>query len=354
MAYFHTNVLDNAIKALPTVGTASGSTASFETDLTEDLIEVVCDIQYSQASGTPSPSNPLKILTFEDLTLYHNSINFWNERWELGSYDNAGQPIPSINAIRSKTRIACNPNTTYYFKGGANNDNSIKYFYDINDNYISNYGGTGSDAFTTPNDCAYMRFRMGSAYGTTYNNDISINYPSTDTAYHAFNGAYVPFGQTVAKGTLNVSTGVLTITHGYVDMGSLNWGSSTIPSTGIVGSQSISSLVKIPPSTSTVFNGACSHFLPTARNGQSNYQVSINNSGNVIICDTDFVGQLGTDLKTWLENNNVYLVYELETPLTVQLDSKTITALLDENNIWCDTNGDTKVKFLLSVGKAVA
>ena len=50
MAYFHTNVLDNQIKALPTVDTASGSVATFDTDLTENLIECVCDIDNSVSS----------------------------------------------------------------------------------------------------------------------------------------------------------------------------------------------------------------------------------------------------------------------------------------------------------------
>ena len=87
MAYFPTKVLDNQIKALPTVGTASGSIATFETDMTENLVEVECEIVYNQASGTPSPSNPLPILTFDHLDLFHNSINMWNEQWELGAYN---------------------------------------------------------------------------------------------------------------------------------------------------------------------------------------------------------------------------------------------------------------------------
>ena len=47
MTYFHTNVLDTQIKELPTVSTASGSIATFDTDMTENLVEVVCDIDSS-------------------------------------------------------------------------------------------------------------------------------------------------------------------------------------------------------------------------------------------------------------------------------------------------------------------
>lgn len=47
MAYFHTTVLDEQIKALPTVDTASGSVASFDTDMTENLVSVIAEISAS-------------------------------------------------------------------------------------------------------------------------------------------------------------------------------------------------------------------------------------------------------------------------------------------------------------------
>ena len=73
MALFHTTVLDNQIKALPTVSTASGSVATFDTDMTENLVEVECEIVYQQASGTPSPSNPLPITTFSEMNVVQMS-----------------------------------------------------------------------------------------------------------------------------------------------------------------------------------------------------------------------------------------------------------------------------------------
>jgi hypothetical protein len=249
MAYFHTNVLDNAIKALPTVGTASGSTASFETDLTEDLIEVVCDIQYSQASGTPSPSNPLPITVYNALNLNHS---------------------------------------------GADTSNP-----------------------------------------TVYN---------------------IPFGQNVAKGTLNVSTGVLTITDKVVDMGSLYWSSFTFGSNS--GFRANLSDGEAIGGASGIGNAACSVF-PIVNNG------ALSASGadmimavgaywtvgcNAYVLDSDYT--TASDFKTGMSGNQI--VYKLAQPQVIQLSATQITALLNENNIWCDTNGDTKVKFLLSVGKAVA
>ena len=44
MAYFPTKVLDNQIKALPTVSTASGSVANFTTDMQENLVSCICEV----------------------------------------------------------------------------------------------------------------------------------------------------------------------------------------------------------------------------------------------------------------------------------------------------------------------
>ena len=93
MAMFHTNVLDNQIKALPTVSTASGSVANFTTDMQENLVSCVCQLPY-RASG------------YEEITINHNSVNIWNEQWEVGTYNNTtGEKQSYGNYWRSKNKI---------------------------------------------------------------------------------------------------------------------------------------------------------------------------------------------------------------------------------------------------------
>lgn len=53
---------------------------------------------------------------------------------------------------------------------------------------------------------------------STYNNDISLNYPSSDIEYHKYNGNFIPISWeaeagTVYGGTLNVISGKLTVTR---------------------------------------------------------------------------------------------------------------------------------------------
>ena len=239
MAYFHTTVLDNQIKALPTIKTASGSVANFTTDMQENLVEVECEIVYSQASGTPSPSNPLPITTYTSLNLSHSGSDTSN---------------PTITNI--------------------------------------------------------------------------------------------PFGQTIAKGKLNVTTGVLEITHGVVDLGSitLNWDiyqygvSNTFYS---IFPDKKNGLDNFRSNEYENYSGAIGQMPDLTIRGQAN-------SNTIFIRNTNF-----SDVPTFKTSlSGVQFVYELATPTIVQLSSTQVTALLNENNIWCDT-GSTSVKFILSVGEYV-
>ena len=134
-------------------------------------------------------------------------INQWDEQWELGIYNlTTGNPEGSSYSIRGRNRILVKPNTSYY----ANNAYFRILYYDADDNYISYKVGIG--VFTTPSNCHFVRFYLGDAYGTTYNNDISINYPSTETSYHAYEGQSfnITFDTPIYGGSYNCLTGIVT------------------------------------------------------------------------------------------------------------------------------------------------
>ena len=374
MAYFHTTVLDNQIKALPTVDTASGAIATFNTDLTENLVSVKCQIVAKQASGTPSPVNPLPIQTYDSLTLYHNDINMWDEQMQGGSINTNTGVItinPSSTTKVNLHKLYTKPNTQY----NMHKENNVQFFicfYNANDEviqYVVETGDTGSaynksclcaanvqnTVFTTPTGTAYIYFRMDFAGATPTN--ISVNYPSTNTQYHAFNGAYIPFGQTVANGVLDITTGKLTITHGIKDLGTINYTFSADDSVKQdFNSAGIQTEIKGVAST-VVANMICEQLRTTSRDIQANnptsvyYSIAVQPSGVLRIITPPNTYATTTDLKTAL--SNCLLVFEYITPKEIQLDSITLQALLNENNIWCDT-GDTEVKFLLTVGKKIS
>ena len=103
--------------------------------------------------------------------------------------------------------IAVLPSTQYTFNPGTTAGNSAKiWYFDISKNPIS-YIASGEQTFTTPSNCAFMRFsyRASSA-------DIQLELGSTSTEYEAFSGTTYSanFNSTVYSGTYDFVSGVLT------------------------------------------------------------------------------------------------------------------------------------------------
>ena len=136
-----------------------------------------------------------------------NGANVWDEAWEVGAINIVnGENVANSNFIRSTNYISVKPSTIYY---KCAPQNILQLYYGADKSYIS-YGSWGKNGtFTTPANCYYVRFYVAQEYGTTYNNDIAINYPSTETAYSAHNIIVntVSLGRTVYGGTADVVKG---------------------------------------------------------------------------------------------------------------------------------------------------
>ena len=201
---------------------------------TDEIAEIIADKIYPtlEASGDIATFNtilqlPLVSVTADPLAtkITRCGVNQWDEEWELGNIDgNTGAKMADNRMIRSKNYIKCVENTVY--KAVIDNGNTnqmVIYFYDVNKNFIP-YTGAGSynngynssaGLPTTPAGTCFMLFRLTTEYGTTYNNDISINYPSTDTSYHAYNGTTKPIAEATTIKTLTGVNNVFT-DHGPV------------------------------------------------------------------------------------------------------------------------------------------
>lgn len=165
---------------------ASGSVATFNTALAMPLVECKTEFMCTQEAGTPSPSNPLAITGVDSVAIQKSGQNIWNEQCEVGSLSNeTGLPILANDRIRSVDYSPCLPNTRYFFV--IPNENLRIYYYDDSYGFISYEGWWDSSRIIrTPVNCHYIKVLGSAAYGTTYNNDISINADSTDTAYHHY------------------------------------------------------------------------------------------------------------------------------------------------------------------------
>ena len=171
------NKINTELEALLPVDEVSGVVANFETDVVLPLIDVKADINAVQDLHGQSSA-------------YISGGQLWDEQWELGAWSSVnGSAVNYTDRIRCKNLIPAQASTAYCIRLGVTASCTVN-AYDTNGDFIENLVtgtfGTSGRAFTTSANCAYIKFSVGTAYGTTYNNDISINYPSTDTAYHPY------------------------------------------------------------------------------------------------------------------------------------------------------------------------
>ena len=203
-------------KAGALVDTASGAIASFVPDSTIDnLLGVSVAVEPVQAgSGDPSLDNVRPISGWSAVGILATGVNVWDGEWEIGGIDdNTGEKNTVSTQKRSKNYISVAPGSTYYMNTpGVGNAGAFAYAYDSSFGFIGRIR-IGSAvhlenlAFTTPANCRYILFKIGSSsYDTA---QTSINYPSADHDYHAYTGnTYtITIGQTVYGGTLDAVNG---------------------------------------------------------------------------------------------------------------------------------------------------
>lgn len=340
-------------KADAIVRNASGDIASYDDggDLPMKSLKVNI-VPKQSGSGDPSPNNVRPISGTDEVKIVRSAGNLWDEEWELGTLNSSGAKADSNSSIRTKNYIPILPNATYYFKCPINTGRTC--FYDANKNHLNNDVSFGANStFTTPSGAYYMMFVLAGDYGTTYNNNISVNYPPTDTEYHK--GATpavisVTLPTTVYGGTLDVVSGKLVIdwikkifvgasgegwraypgeatwvySYGglYTDYPDHNVLDTSIKVANIL--KSVDNLTASTPAASFAFTNA---------NSYKNVYVKLPSD----IADVDA-------WKTYLASNNLEMAYKVYAPTEIDLTPTEVKSLLGDNNVWSDS-GTVEVEY---------
>lgn len=286
---------------------------------------------------------------------YATAVNVWDEDWELGSYDGSGAKASSSTTIRNKNFIPALPNTTYsgIVTSLASQIYFYVYFYQSDGTFISSQtriSQSGYYTFTTPSNCTKMNFYVANSYGATYNNDISINFPATETAYIPYKGAEVTadymdsFGHGVYGGTLDLTTGEGVITDFAVDLGTLDWVANASYSNTFNGT-SLNPLAKY---VANAISWKCSDYqsYTSTTVGTVDAGIAIGAS-EYIVYVRDIRYSDPATFKAAMDG--VKLVYKLKTPIPFTIDPTTdIVTLLGENNIFADTGAIEELIYRIS------
>ena len=290
----------------------------------------------SEATSFAPYSNVCPISEWSGAEICRRGINLWDEEWEVGNISGAtGQNEPSNLVIRAANYIPVKPSTTYYFKSGTTAQH-ILFYYKADKTYIQDTATLDNGSFTTPSDCYYVRFRMATAYGTTYNNDISINYPSTDTTYHAYDGQTITlaFGSTVYAGTITALGGGLWSVQPTHEMSKLkdhNWTYGTYDGATCFTANDFTARKSGKTFISSVY--------PTGNGRSVQYAISPYNasstSKNVYINDPTYTD--APSLIAMLTATDATILYELATlPDPIIVNASDLATLLGSNNVWTD------------------
>ena len=336
--------------------TATGNPATFTTDLAKPLVSLIAPFTPIQAgTGDPSPDNVRAISGFTGINAVRCGVNLWDEDWESGDIDGSGQNIPGTD-FRSKNYIPVIPGMTFYLyyelpNGQTPGSNIRAFYYDRNKTYISNTW-CGKQAYTVPANAYYMRFYGDSRFGGE-NDHISINFPSTDTEYHAYTGnSYAvtfPDSQTIYGGSLDLVSGVLTITHTCVTLHKSDYGEETAGSAAIPYRNATGLAVNAPKSGISWAEARKTQIMncgkianPYSESSYGNYigvAFYASNTGTQYRISSPLYDALSDD-------DGIAYCYELAEYRTVQLDPVTIQTLIGNNTVWTDTNGTNTVVYL--------
>ena len=217
--------------------------------------------------------------------------------------------------------IGCKPNTQYVISAGFQMIQAIVGYYNgsgyITYQVINAGTGATSLSFTTNENATKMVVIVRRSGDTNTLSDfpsVMVEEGTTASDYEPYVGTSYPYtlGQNVYGGTVDLATGVLTVTHGfYTFTGSEN---PYIQQTGRVAIKAFQGSAKAGSSAPAV----CSHFVAVA-GGEYAY---------ITTAMTD------TELKTYMANNTVTIAYNLETPQTINLTPTQVKTLLGYNNIF--------------------
>lgn len=183
--------------------------------------------------------------------------------------------------------------------------------YPIIDLITSAYINNGWIGLDIPQTITYEPIQLGS--GT----------PSPDNV-RPIEGTYILGVGTVYGGTLDVTTGVLTVDRAMADLGTWNWTMYNVPQGNLFRSPTVQN-AELPYDG---LNLLCSHYPIVKASMRTDNSVSVGSVGRIDVIDNSYEDV--TSFKPAM--SGVQLVYKLITPTTYQLTEEEVISVLGERN----------------------
>ena len=308
--------------------TASGNPITLTDAEAMNADHVVATITPTQTgSGTPSPSNVRPFVGFSSVDIARCGKNLFNK--------NSQQIISGkrLSTSTGGTYSDGNFSVSHYIKVNPSEFYTLStvytsYFCVYDENLVFKQGGSWHDgqSIQMPSNVKYIRFDFPTA-------DIDVvqfEKGQQATTYEPYQGQTytVQLGDTYYQAEIDLTDGVLRCRQKFAEFnGSEQWAiENGYRATHIVSD------IKSNTSNSTVPNILSSQFEATTPNttwwGGTGVSVSLTNV--LLVAYGDYTKSADA-WKTYLEENPLQVVYELATPIEIQL-TPTQIALLENNN----------------------
>lgn len=265
------------------------------------------------------------------VTAVRDGKNLCDEVFEDGYIKASGEAGTYANAIRSRNFNPCVPSESYYYKITSGISGVNIAWYDAEKNFIQRDNDKANTIITAPSNACFFKLSIYNykTVNPTYSNDVSINYPSTATAYEPYQGISVTLslGQTVYRGSVEVVSGAMVVTNVYkaFAVNDMN-NSEAYPGWRGFGIRDI-------------YGGNQQRAISYLCDSFRGKTVGINTMGanDILFLST---AQWGVTNQT--EFKQVYgglvfgMLLTLATPQTIQLSTNQIEMLMRNNTVWSD------------------
>ena len=347
------DAIDETITKLSAVGSASGDIASFNdgSNLPMPKLEVAIE-PVQEGSGDPSPENIRPISGWDEVNVTRCGKNLFDKTtFTVKKFLTSDGRIETSDNWSISDYIGVKGGTAYILSG-VTNAGTVAYhcFYDKDKNFISSVISTTQN-FTTPSNAVYVRLSMR----TETPDAVQLEYGNTATAYEPYNPnshTYtIDLDGTRYGGKVDLVSGVMTVDRVGVDLGSLTWTNRNSDSAGVFSSTGITNY-----NWSDSISFMCSNYKPngtvisvTQMTNRENgvvtfYYQGTSSTRQIYIKDLDKSSMTGAEFKTAM--NGVQLVYELATPLTIQLSPTVVKSLRGMNNVVADTGAILDAEYI--------
>lgn len=366
------DTLSNLVEGATEITTKSFSPVIAVNDaLPVNAVDVSAKIEPIQAgSGTPSPSNVRAISGRTEITVTRAGKNLcpsipngtysygtngsvtvvnnadgsmtYNQTADSGSvwftYTLASNVVLKAGSYRIIQNASIyNDGSAITIKNVSSSANIVDTRYTKNTTFTLEDDTLVNIVFSQYKESSNVTLKLALFYGT--DNSIADFEPYTGNDYT------IQLGDTYYGGTLDVTTGVLTVDRGYAEFDGSNdenWGWASNNSLFGISVDNAFIVDNTTQGNKYTLNNL---FPDVSWAGKTDAgSVGLIWGSSTIFLKYSALGSAVSDLKSFLASNPLQVVYKLATPITIQLTPQEIQMLQGNNTIFTDS-GDTSIQY---------